>query len=68
MSRYDPLWDHIRSAAPSELTFDEIGKICGFPMDHSFLNFKKELEKYGYRGGRISLKNRTVQFHPWKQS
>ena len=26
-----------------KLTFDEIEKIAGLPIDHSFLNYKKEL-------------------------
>ena len=44
MSKYDSLWEHIKSNAPSELSFDEVRQICGFPIDHSFLNCKKELE------------------------
>ena len=67
MSKYDPLWAYVQTNAPSELTFEEIRQICGFPMDHAFLNFKKELEVYGYRVGKISMKKQTVQFHPWKQ-
>ena len=68
MSKYDPLWEHIKSNAPSELSFDEVRQICGFPIDHSFLNCKKELEEYGYRVSKISMKNRTVKFQPWKQT
>ena len=44
------------------------GLICGFPIDHSFLNCKKELEAYGYQVGKISMKNQTVKPHPWKQT
>ena len=61
MSRYDGLWRYIRENAPSELTFVQIGEICGFPVDHAFLTFKKELEPFGYRIGKISMKNRTVR-------
>ena len=68
MSKYDSLWEYVKTNAPSELTFDEILSICGFPMDHSFLNCKRELEAYGYQVGKISMKKQTVQFHPWKQS
>ena len=68
MSKYDPLWRYIKDKAPSILTFDEIQQICGFPIDHSFLNCKKELETYGYQVGKISMKNQTVTFLPWKQS
>jgi len=32
------------------------------PIDHSFLNCKKELLNYGYKVGKISLKGKTVDF------
>ena len=38
------------------LSFDEIGQIAGFPIDHSFLASKKELLGYGYHVVKISLK------------
>lgn len=44
------------------LGFDEIERICGFGIDHSFLNFKKELKDCGYEVVKISLKNKTVSF------
>ncbi|GAA6121913.1 hypothetical protein BPY_00210 [Bifidobacterium psychraerophilum] len=44
------------------MTFDEIETVLGFPIDHSFLNFKKELTLLGFQVGKISLKNRTVRF------
>ncbi len=64
MSKYDALWKYVSiSAAQSlQLTFDEIKEILGFPIDHSFLNYKKELMEYGYQVGKISLKLRTVIF------
>ncbi len=62
MSKYDVLWRYVRENAPVEMTFDEVQQICGFPIDHSFLMFKKELSEYGYQIGKISLKNQTVQF------
>ena len=68
MSKYDPLWGYIKTNTPAELSFDEVRQICGFPIDHSFLNYKKELEAYGYHVGKISMKNKTVKIHPWKQS
>lgn len=45
-----------------KLTFAEIEQIAGFPIDHSFLTYKKELLKYGYRVGKISMKEQTVLF------
>ena len=68
MSKYDLLWGYIKTNTPAELSFDEVRQICGFPIDHSFLNCKKELEAYGYHVGKISMKNKTVKIHPWKQS
>ena len=62
MSKYRLLWEYVRSHAPSELSFDQIRQICSFPIDHSFLNCKKELEAYGYRVGKISLKKQSVAF------
>ena len=44
------------------LFLDEIQNIAGVPIDHSFLNFKKELADYGYRVGKISMKEKTVSF------
>ena len=34
------------------LTFAEIEQVLGFPIDHSFLNFKKELTARGWEGAR----------------
>jgi len=64
MSKYQPLWDWIREngSAGFTLTYAEIEGILGFPIDHSFLSFKKELTAYGYQVGKISLKNQTVAF------
>lgn len=51
MSKYDSLWVYIGKCGEREitLTYDEIAKICGVPIDHSFLTYKKELGCYGYR-------------------
>ena len=68
MSKYDSLWEYVKTHAPAELTFDEVRQVCGFPLDHAFLNFRKELEACGYRVGKISMKKQTVRFQPWKQS
>ena len=64
MSKYDPLWDYIKQQSESqfELTFSEIGVILGFPLDHSFLMYKKELLLYGYRVRKIFLKERKIIF------
>lgn len=64
MSKYDPLWAHVKESGRASLclTFDEIQRIAGVPIDHSFLTYKKELTAYGYRAGKISMKQQTVQF------
>lgn len=65
MSKYDSLWKFIQknNSHQIKLTFDEIHDIAGFKIDHSFLNYKKELTQYGYQVGKISLKEKTVVFN-----
>ena len=65
MSKYDALWKYVKENANQslKLTFGEIQDIAGVPLDHSFLNYKKELTEYGYQVGKISLKEQTVVFH-----
>jgi hypothetical protein len=65
MSKYDKLWKYIAEQASQtiKLSFDEIKEIINIEIDHSFLNFKKELEQYGYSVGKISLKNKTIEFN-----
>ena len=50
MSKYDPLWKWIQNNGTDKfsLTYAEIEKIAGLPIDHSFLTYKKELTEYGY--------------------
>ena len=64
MSKYEPLWEWVEKqpAKNLTLTFAETQQILGFPIDHSFLNYKKELLAYGYRVGKISMKKQTVNF------
>ena len=64
MSKYAPLWEAVaaRTEDSFTLTFSEIEQILGFSIDHSFLNFKKELNDYGWQMGKISLKAQTVAF------
>ena len=64
MSKYDRLWEHIKSEDKHILllSFEEVEKIAGVAIDHSFLNYKKELIDHGYQVGKISLKNQTVIF------
>ncbi len=65
MSKYDPLWAYIqKDGRPSlKLTFEQIQRITGHPIDHSFLKYKKELANFGYQVGKISMKEQTVLFN-----
>lgn len=65
MSKYDALWKYVQSKETQsfKLTFEEIAKISGTAIDHSFLKYKKELEEYGYQVGKISMKEQMVIFN-----
>ena len=64
MSKYDLLWEYIKKEEKDtlKLSFEEIKNIAGTPIDHSFLRYKKELEAYGYKVSKISMKEETVTF------
>ncbi|MGM9541255.1 MAG: hypothetical protein ACI3VD_01020 [Candidatus Limivicinus sp.] len=64
MSKYQPLWEHIQAANAEKLrlSYGEMQSILGFPIDHSFLNYKKELLDYGWNVKKISMKEQTVLF------
>ena len=64
MSKYLKLWEYIKENNKSELSFKEVEEVLGFPLDHSFLNSKKELKElkeFGYEIEKISLKNKTIK-------
>jgi hypothetical protein len=44
------------------MTYAEMKTVLGFEIDHSFLNAKKEAAQFGYRVGKISMKEKTVAF------
>ena len=62
MSKYEPLWRFLEcdGSEKYQLSFDRIEEILGFSMDHSFLNYKKDAEQFGYRVEKISLKQKWV--------
>ena len=68
MSKYEQLWKHIQQNGNNKnsLSFSEIKDILGFEIDHSFLNYKKELLQYGYEIEKISLKGKTIQFKKYQ--
>lgn len=64
MSKYEPLWKYLKENGLDNyiLSFKEIEKILGFKIDHSFLKYKKDAQKYGYNAIKISLKNESITF------
>ncbi len=68
MSKYDLLWKNIdllfkqTNKEVATLSFEEIEKMGGVAVDHSFLKFKKELESFGYKVEKISLKQKQITF------
>lgn len=64
MSKYEKLWNYREENGTESLslTFDEISQVAGVPLDHSFLTYKKELEEFGWKTAKISMKNRSVSF------
>ena len=64
MSKFSNLWEKIGQDGRNlfSLSFAEIETMAGLPIDHSFLNAKKELLAYGYQVKKISLKEQTVTF------
>lgn len=64
MSKYDALWKYVSDSGRDnfKLSYAEIETIAGLPIDHSFLTYKKELLAYGYKVGKISMKEQTVEF------
>lgn len=69
MSKYNALWNWIKVNGTDsfKLTYAEIESHGGVSIDHSFLNYKKELLEYGFKVGKISLKEQTVEFKRVKQ-
>lgn len=64
MSKYKPLWVFLECDGSDclQLSFSRIEEILNFPLDHSFLNYKKELLDYGYEVKKISMKQQWVLF------
>jgi hypothetical protein len=58
------LWKWISENRPDnfKLTFDQIKKIAGLLIDHSFITYKKELLDYGFKVGKISMKEKSLAF------
>lgn len=64
MSKYDALWAYVSNSGQQTLTmiFEQIAEVVGVAVDHSLLTYKKELVAYGYKVGKISLKQKVIRF------
>lgn len=64
MSKYEKLWSYVKACGKEkiELSFKETETISGVPVDHSFLRYKSELNKFGYEVTKISVKSQTILF------
>jgi len=68
MSKYFNLWQYvdnlfrITEEDSVMLSFEEIRKVLGFEIDHSFLKTKKECLAWGYQVEKILLKEKKIKF------
>ena len=64
MSKFASLWEYVAVQEGSELllSFGQVEEICGFPIDHSLLTYKKELSGFGWSLKKVSMKEKTVTF------
>lgn len=62
MSKYKVLWEYIKGNDKDEykLSYESLENILGFKLDHSFLIYKKELNEYGYKVKKISMKEKYI--------
>ena len=51
MSKYEPLWEYVKENGESRLvmTYEEAENVLNFPIEHSFLTYKKELKNELFR-------------------
>ncbi len=68
-SKYEKLWNWIAANGTDQffLSFSEIEHIAEVPMDHSFLRYKNDLQKYGFQVKKISMKEQKVSFEKLDQ-
>lgn len=68
-SKYDALWQYVEKleGETHTLSFSEAAQVLGFPVDHSLLRYKKDLLSYGWKVGKISLKQERIQFSRTKE-
>lgn len=64
MIKYEPLWKYLKenNKKSYKLSYEYIKNILGFDIDHSFLTYKKESIEYGYKVGKILMKEKAVVY------
>lgn len=64
MSDYLKLWEYVAQSNEDtlKLSFEDVERISGNVLNHSFLNHKKEQLDYGYEVKKISMKNNDIVF------
>lgn len=69
MSKYKLLWEYLKENNKDnyKLSYEEIKKILGFAIDHSFLTYKREIKEYGYEVEKIAMKEKTILFNKIKR-
>lgn len=62
MSKYKVLWEYIKENDKDEykLSYESLENILGFKLDHFFLTYKKELNEYGYKVKKVSMKEKYI--------
>ena len=64
MNDYTKLWEYVAYSNEDtlKLSFENVERISGNKLNHSFLNHKKELLEYGYELKKISMKSKDIVF------
>lgn len=68
MSKYDKLWEYVFKDGRDQFTlsFEEIGRIAGVPIDHAFLTYKRSL-RHTATGWKDIHEGKTVAFRRAEQ-
>ena len=68
VNKYQPLFQYVTKQNKDilNLSFQQIENILNFEIDHSLLNYKKNLLEYGFKIKKISLKGQYIIFEKIK--
>ena len=69
MSKYSALWEYVQKSGKEsfQLAFEEIQKIAGLPIDHSFLKYKKELVESvpAFEAGKVGEEDKWITLYAY---